>query len=158
MLVKEGRGQAESAYWQEPVLWGTKLDLPSCAGELMTRRMVTARVVTLGQVVVLTGPQMDDPSGLTARLGLISLRTVQKLLENWKAKPSCHDRLLLTSSITMVLRYQKCLVARPPSQKACSSSPPGESVSRRVSTSVKRGVLSLIDTLKHKRPVTELPQ
>ncbi|GLD66944.1 amyloid beta A4 precursor protein-binding family B member 2-like isoform X11 [Lates japonicus] len=54
--------------------------------------------------------------------------------------------------------YQKCLVARPPSQKACGSSPPGDSVSRRVSTSVKRDVLSLIDTLKQKRPVTELPQ
>nr|XP_020457848.1 amyloid beta A4 precursor protein-binding family B member 2 isoform X1 [Monopterus albus]XP_020457849.1 amyloid beta A4 precursor protein-binding family B member 2 isoform X1 [Monopterus albus] len=57
-----------------------------------------------------------------------------------------------------MLRYQKCLVARPPSQKACGSSPPSDSVSRRVSTSVKRGVLSLIDTLKQKRPVTELPQ
>ncbi|XP_075901728.1 amyloid beta precursor protein binding family B member 2 isoform X2 [Nelusetta ayraudi] len=57
-----------------------------------------------------------------------------------------------------MLRYQKCLVARPPSQKACGSSPPGDSVSRRVSTSVKRGVQSLIDTLKHKRPVNELPQ
>uniref|UniRef100_A0A3Q0RVN6 Amyloid beta protein binding family B member 2 n=1 Tax=Amphilophus citrinellus TaxID=61819 RepID=A0A3Q0RVN6_AMPCI len=57
-----------------------------------------------------------------------------------------------------MLRYQKCLVARPPSQKACGSSPAGDSVSRRVSTSVKRGVLSLIDTLKQKRPVTELPQ
>ncbi|XP_033976345.1 amyloid-beta A4 precursor protein-binding family B member 2-like isoform X1 [Trematomus bernacchii] len=57
-----------------------------------------------------------------------------------------------------MLRYQKCLVARPPSQRACSSSPPGDSVSRRVSTSVKRGMLSLIDTLKQKRPVTELPQ
>ncbi|XP_015245156.1 PREDICTED: amyloid beta A4 precursor protein-binding family B member 2 isoform X2 [Cyprinodon variegatus] len=57
-----------------------------------------------------------------------------------------------------MLRYQKCLVARPPSQKACGSSPPGDSVSRRVSTSVKRGVLSLIDTLKQKKPVTELPQ
>uniref|UniRef100_A0A3Q3SQ94 Amyloid beta protein binding family B member 2 n=1 Tax=Mastacembelus armatus TaxID=205130 RepID=A0A3Q3SQ94_9TELE len=57
-----------------------------------------------------------------------------------------------------MLRYQKCLVARPPTQKACGSSPPGDSVSRRVSTSVKRGVLSLIDTLKQKRPVTELPQ
>ncbi|KAG7241278.1 hypothetical protein INR49_025796 [Caranx melampygus] len=57
-----------------------------------------------------------------------------------------------------MLRYQKCLVARPPSQKACSSLPPGDSVSRRVSTSVKKGVLSLIDTLKQKRPVTELPQ
>ncbi|KAM7008797.1 amyloid beta precursor protein binding family B member 2 isoform 2-T2 [Tautogolabrus adspersus] len=57
-----------------------------------------------------------------------------------------------------MLRYQKCLVARPPAQKAGGSSPPGDSVSRRVSTSVKRGVLSLIDTLKQKRPVTELPQ
>ncbi|XP_053274609.1 amyloid beta precursor protein binding family B member 2 isoform X5 [Pleuronectes platessa] len=57
-----------------------------------------------------------------------------------------------------MLRYQKCLVARPPTQKPCSSSPPGDSVSRRVSTSVKKGVLSLIDTLKQKRPVTELPQ
>ncbi|XP_057186648.1 amyloid beta precursor protein binding family B member 2 isoform X1 [Triplophysa rosa] len=57
-----------------------------------------------------------------------------------------------------MLRYHKCLVARPPSQKACSQAPPADSVSRRVSTSVKRGVLSLIDTLKQKRPVTELPQ
>ncbi|XP_019899272.2 amyloid-beta A4 precursor protein-binding family B member 2 isoform X1 [Esox lucius] len=67
-----------------------------------------------------------------------------------------------------MLRYQKCLVARPPSQRllpscSCGSSSPrgcnhgngvvgGDSVSRRVSTSVKRGVLSLIDTLKQKRP------
>ncbi|XP_053087161.1 amyloid beta precursor protein binding family B member 2 isoform X2 [Pangasianodon hypophthalmus] len=57
-----------------------------------------------------------------------------------------------------MLRYQKCLVARPPSQKSCSQAPPSDSVTRRVSTSVKRGVLSLIDTLKQKRPVTELPQ
>ncbi|XP_058240710.1 amyloid beta precursor protein binding family B member 2 isoform X3 [Hemibagrus wyckioides] len=57
-----------------------------------------------------------------------------------------------------MLRYQKCLVARPPSQKSCSQCPPSDSVTRRVSTSVKRGVLSLIDTLKQKRPVTELPQ
>ncbi|KAG7461673.1 hypothetical protein MATL_G00193610 [Megalops atlanticus] len=57
-----------------------------------------------------------------------------------------------------MLRYQKCLVARPPSQKACSASRPPDSVTRRVTTSVKRGVLSLIDTLKQKRPVPELPQ
>ncbi|XP_034398776.1 amyloid-beta A4 precursor protein-binding family B member 2 isoform X2 [Cyclopterus lumpus] len=58
-----------------------------------------------------------------------------------------------------VLRYQKCLVARPPSQRACSSSSPSaDSVSRRVTTSVKRGVLSLIDTLKTKKQPSELPQ
>ncbi|XP_036825812.1 amyloid-beta A4 precursor protein-binding family B member 2 isoform X3 [Oncorhynchus mykiss] len=57
-----------------------------------------------------------------------------------------------------VLRYQKCLVARPPSQRASSSSPPPDSVTRRVTTSVKRGVQSLIDTLKTKKPSSELPQ
>ncbi|KAL0974086.1 hypothetical protein UPYG_G00215220 [Umbra pygmaea] len=57
-----------------------------------------------------------------------------------------------------VLRYQKCLVARPPSQRAGSSSPPPDSVTRRVTTSVKRGVQSLIDTLKQKKSPSELPQ
>ncbi|KAM9792165.1 amyloid beta precursor protein binding family B member 2-like [Neosynchiropus ocellatus] len=55
-----------------------------------------------------------------------------------------------------MLRYQKCLVARPLSQKACSPTPHSDSVSRRVSASVKRSVLSLIGTLKQKRP--ELPE
>ncbi|XP_041653836.1 amyloid-beta A4 precursor protein-binding family B member 2-like isoform X2 [Cheilinus undulatus] len=58
-----------------------------------------------------------------------------------------------------VLRYQKCLVARPPSQRAGSStSPTADSVTRRVTTSVKRGVQSLIDTLKPKKQPSELPQ
>ncbi|KAM6953724.1 amyloid beta precursor protein binding family B member 2 isoform 2-T2 [Aplochiton taeniatus] len=64
-----------------------------------------------------------------------------------------------------VLRYQKCLVARPPSSQrasgsssSSSSSPPADSVTRRVTTSVKRGVLSLIDTLKAKKQPPELPQ
>ncbi|KAM7417693.1 hypothetical protein PAMA_017373 [Pampus argenteus] len=58
-----------------------------------------------------------------------------------------------------VLRYQKCLVARPPSQRAgSSSSPAADSVTRRVTTSVKRGVQSLIDTLKPKKQSPELPQ
>lgn len=57
------------------------------------------------------------------------------------------------------LRYQKCLVARPPSQRAGSSSAPSpDSVTRRVTTSVKRGVQSLIDTLKTKKQPSELPQ
>ncbi|XP_075051044.1 amyloid beta precursor protein binding family B member 2 isoform X3 [Mixophyes fleayi] len=56
-----------------------------------------------------------------------------------------------------MLRYQKCLVARPPSQKAQPPPPPADTVTRRVTTSVKRGVLSLIDTLKQKRPVADMP-
>ncbi|XP_051686898.1 amyloid beta precursor protein binding family B member 2 isoform X3 [Oryctolagus cuniculus] len=56
-----------------------------------------------------------------------------------------------------MLRYQKCLVARPPSQKVRPPPPPADSVTRRVTSNVKRGVLSLLDTLKQKRPVPETP-
>ncbi|XP_070613135.1 amyloid beta precursor protein binding family B member 2 isoform X7 [Erythrolamprus reginae] len=56
-----------------------------------------------------------------------------------------------------MLRYQKCLVARPLSQKVRPPPPPADSMTRRVTTNVKRGALSLIDTLKQKRPVTDMP-
>lgn len=56
-----------------------------------------------------------------------------------------------------MLRYQKCLVARPPSQKVRPPPPPADSMTRRVTTNVKKGVLSLIDTLKQKRPVSDTP-
>ncbi|XP_029601110.1 amyloid-beta A4 precursor protein-binding family B member 2, partial [Salmo trutta] len=67
-----------------------------------------------------------------------------------------------------MLRYQKCLLAHPPSQRplpSCGrgSSPLGSgggnggagggTASRRVSSSVNRGLLSLIDTLKQKGPL-----
>ena len=76
LLRKERRGQVDSLYWilQEPVLWGTRMDLPSWAGQDLATRLQTAGVVTLGQVVALTGPRMDDPCGLAARLGLTSVR------------------------------------------------------------------------------------
>ncbi|KAK0155419.1 Transposon TX1 uncharacterized protein [Merluccius polli] len=100
LLRKERRGQVDSLYWilQEPVLWGTRLDLPSWAGQDLATRLQTAGVVTLGQVVALTGPRMDDPCGLAARLGLTSVRVTQRLLEHWKQRLTGHDRLLLNSS------------------------------------------------------------
>ncbi|CAF89551.1 unnamed protein product, partial [Tetraodon nigroviridis] len=103
-LLKKRQEQADSAYWlqQEPVLWGTKLDMPNQMKETITRRMRTTRIANLGQVVVLTGPRMDDPSGLAAQLGLTSVRIITKLLDHWRSRLSPSDRLLLTSPTTTV--------------------------------------------------------
>ena len=60
-------------------------------------------VDTVGQVVALTGTQMDDPSGLAARLGLMSVRVTQKLLEHWKQRLTGHYRLLLNSSVNQTV-------------------------------------------------------
>ncbi|XP_047656808.1 amyloid beta precursor protein binding family B member 2 isoform X4 [Tachysurus fulvidraco] len=57
-----------------------------------------------------------------------------------------------------MLRYQKCLVSHSSSQRSstCSSPSSSDSVTRRVTTSMKRGVQSIIDTLK-KKPAPEMP-
>ncbi|XP_062875164.1 amyloid beta precursor protein binding family B member 2 isoform X2 [Trichomycterus rosablanca] len=58
-----------------------------------------------------------------------------------------------------MLRYQKCLVSHSSSRRLSSSSSPSssDSVTRRVTSSVKRSVQSIIDTLK-KKPAPEMPQ
>uniref|UniRef100_A0A671MDJ6 Amyloid beta A4 precursor protein-binding family B member 1-like n=2 Tax=Sinocyclocheilus anshuiensis TaxID=1608454 RepID=A0A671MDJ6_9TELE len=48
-----------------------------------------------------------------------------------------------------MLRYQKCLDARPPSGgSSCLPGPPADSVARRVGSSVKKGVQSLLGSFK----------
>ncbi|NXR17112.1 APBB1 protein, partial [Cinclus mexicanus] len=50
-----------------------------------------------------------------------------------------------------VLRYQKCLDARPQASSSCLPAPPADSVARRVGSSVRRGVQTLLGTLKPRR-------
>ncbi|XP_075054551.1 amyloid beta precursor protein binding family B member 1 isoform X2 [Mixophyes fleayi] len=54
-----------------------------------------------------------------------------------------------------MLRYQKCLDARPQSS-SCLPTPP-DSVARRVGSSVRRGVQSLFGSFKNKRPGGQTP-
>ncbi|KAG9468858.1 hypothetical protein GDO78_021811 [Eleutherodactylus coqui] len=55
-----------------------------------------------------------------------------------------------------MLRYQKCLDARPQTV-SCLPTPPADSVARRVGSSVRRGVQSLLGTFKTKRPGGQTP-
>lgn len=74
MKQRQEQEQVYSLYWllQEPVLFGGHLDSPSWGGPILSRMLHTAEVFTLGQVVELTGPGLDDPAGLTAQLGVRS--------------------------------------------------------------------------------------
>uniref|UniRef100_A0A6I8NDA1 Amyloid beta protein binding family B member 2 n=1 Tax=Ornithorhynchus anatinus TaxID=9258 RepID=A0A6I8NDA1_ORNAN len=96
----------------------------------------------------------------------VGMDTLNSAIESLLTSSTQADWLPVTmnvadATVTVIsekLRYQKCLVARPPSQKVQPPPPPPEdSVTRRVTTNVKRGVLSLFDTLKQKRPVPEMP-
>ncbi|XP_011913259.1 PREDICTED: amyloid beta A4 precursor protein-binding family B member 2 isoform X7 [Cercocebus atys] len=99
---------------------------------------------------------VDKPVGMDILNSAIENLMTSSNKEDWLSV----NMNVADATVTVIsekLRYQKCLVARPPSQKVRPPPPPADSVTRRVTTNVKRGVLSLIDTLKQKRPVTETP-
>uniref|UniRef100_A0A8C8RXS1 PID domain-containing protein n=1 Tax=Pelusios castaneus TaxID=367368 RepID=A0A8C8RXS1_9SAUR len=56
-----------------------------------------------------------------------------------------------------MLRYQKCLDARPQAPSSCLPAPPANSVARRVGSSVRKGVQSLLGSLKSKRLGAQTP-
>ncbi|XP_074810023.1 amyloid beta precursor protein binding family B member 1 isoform X2 [Natator depressus] len=56
-----------------------------------------------------------------------------------------------------MLRYQKCLDARPQAPSSCLPAPPADSVARRVGSSVRRGVRSLLGSLKPARLGAQTP-
>ncbi|XP_038624868.1 amyloid-beta A4 precursor protein-binding family B member 1 isoform X3 [Tachyglossus aculeatus] len=56
-----------------------------------------------------------------------------------------------------MLRYQKCLDARPQASSSCLPAPPADSVARRVGSTVRRGVQTLLGSLKPKRAGAQTP-
>ncbi|XP_050787554.1 amyloid beta precursor protein binding family B member 1 isoform X2 [Gopherus flavomarginatus] len=50
-----------------------------------------------------------------------------------------------------MLRYQKCLDARPQAPSSCLPAPPADSMARRVGSTVRRGVCNLLGSLQPKR-------
>ncbi|KAE8284777.1 hypothetical protein D5F01_LYC16212 [Larimichthys crocea] len=97
LVKKERQKQAVSLHWllQEPVLHGTIFDCLGWGGPSLSARLQAAGVTTLGQVVELAGPQLQDSAGLASRLGLRSSRVTQQLLDHWKRILSGHECLML---------------------------------------------------------------
>ncbi|XP_061485263.1 amyloid beta precursor protein binding family B member 1 isoform X2 [Rhineura floridana] len=56
-----------------------------------------------------------------------------------------------------MLRYQKCLDARPQTTSSCLPAPPADSVARRVGSTVRKGVQTLLGSLNPKRQGAQTP-
>ena len=71
------------------------LDCPGWVGPSLSSLFQAAGVITLGQVVELPGPWLQDSAALASRVGIRSKRVVQHLLDHWKGKLSGHKLLML---------------------------------------------------------------
>ena len=80
---------------QEPVLYRTFLDHPPWAQVTLSRVLQAAGVSTLGQVVELAGPGLEDPAGLAEKLRIKSKRTMERVLDHWRGRIREQDIFLL---------------------------------------------------------------
>uniref|UniRef100_A0A3B4TQD0 Reverse transcriptase domain-containing protein n=1 Tax=Seriola dumerili TaxID=41447 RepID=A0A3B4TQD0_SERDU len=95
---KERPDSQHSLFWllQEPIVHGTRSNSVCQLGPTLVRRCCEANVLTLGRVVELTGPSLEDAAPLASRLGVGSVRTVSLLLSRWRAALTNVERMLLT--------------------------------------------------------------
>lgn len=100
---------AISLHWllQEPVVGGARLDVSSANSPSLQKMLCGAKIVTLKDVVDLTGPYFGNRRGLADSLGLRSLRVVSQLLEKWRAACTTDETELLVDYCAGVCRPDK---------------------------------------------------
>ncbi|KAK3518319.1 hypothetical protein QTP86_018791, partial [Hemibagrus guttatus] len=83
-----------SLHWllKEPLIHGAHLDI---AGDALTQTLLTSGVITLGHLVDLAGPELNDADGAAACLRLRSTRTVAQLLQKWISALSPEEKGML---------------------------------------------------------------
>ena len=97
LLVKERLEESDSLFWllQEPVVHGERLGTPCWAGSAVAEVFSRAGIVTLESVVSVAGPHLDNAAALTSKLGVRSVRLINKLLDYWKHSLTGHECQML---------------------------------------------------------------
>ncbi|XP_071373981.1 CD5 antigen-like [Centroberyx affinis] len=79
LLLKKGDLQ-DLKNWRPPVVHGGRLDAPCWAGSGVAEVFCRAGILTVGSVVNIAGPELDNAAALAASLGVRSVRIISKLL------------------------------------------------------------------------------
>ncbi|KAK1900568.1 Protein stoned-A [Dissostichus eleginoides] len=97
LLRKERPECCGSRFWllREPVVRGSRF---VCGvGPSLQQRLCEERILTLGQVVEVCGPRLDNAAGLASRLSLRSVRVVSLLLQSWRQQLSQSELALIAA-------------------------------------------------------------
>ncbi|KAK3531402.1 hypothetical protein QTP70_018192 [Hemibagrus guttatus] len=82
---KQNKG-CGTLHWllEEPLIHGGRLDISGVTAPALSRVLISSRVVTLRELVNIAGTDLSQAEDLAARLGLRSLRVVNRLLRRWR--------------------------------------------------------------------------
>ncbi|KAK3563441.1 hypothetical protein QTP86_028654, partial [Hemibagrus guttatus] len=84
----------DALHWllKESLILGARLDI---AGNALTQTLLTSGVITLGHLVDLAGPELNDADGAAACVRPRSTRTVAQLLQKWNSALSPEEKGML---------------------------------------------------------------
>ncbi|KAK3569358.1 hypothetical protein QTP86_026787, partial [Hemibagrus guttatus] len=80
---------------EEPLIHGGRLDISGVTAPALSRALISSRVVTLRELVKITGTDLSRAEDLVACLGLRSLRVVKQLLRQWRTVLTSKERVQL---------------------------------------------------------------
>lgn len=105
-LFEKKRSQTHiSPFWilREPVVCGTRFNVRQTAGPSVAEKFVAAHVTTLGHVLDLCGPHLEDAAALSAAVGVSSVRLMRNTLRVWKDQLSPDEHSSIVSQTNSVL-------------------------------------------------------
>ncbi|KAI3372192.1 hypothetical protein L3Q82_007049 [Scortum barcoo] len=76
----------------EPIIYGTCFNVSQTLGVSGVEKFVAANITTLGQVVDLCGPHMEDAAALSSAVGVSSVRLISNMLRVWRDQLSSQER------------------------------------------------------------------
>lgn len=82
---------------KEPVVYGTRFKVTSVLGSSVMKKFITAKITTLGHVVDLCGPNLNNVAALSSALGVSSVRSIGNLLRNWRDKLTQEEQAAIIS-------------------------------------------------------------
>ncbi|KAK3539294.1 hypothetical protein QTP86_033724 [Hemibagrus guttatus] len=89
--------RAAAIHWllEEPLVYGGRLDISGVTVPALSRTLVSSGIVTLRELVNVTGSDLSRAEDLAACMGLRSLRVVNQLLHRWRSALTSEERVQL---------------------------------------------------------------
>ncbi|KAK3553067.1 hypothetical protein QTP86_031169 [Hemibagrus guttatus] len=96
-LLHKKTKRCGTLHWllEEPLIHGGRLDISGVTAPALSRALISSRVVTLRELVNITGTDLSRAEDMAACLGLRSLRVVNQLLRRWRTVLTSKERVQL---------------------------------------------------------------
>ncbi|KAK3519528.1 hypothetical protein QTP70_034597 [Hemibagrus guttatus] len=96
VFKKQNKG-CRSVHWllEEPLVYGRRLDISGVTVPALSRTLISSGIVTLRELVNITGSDLSRAEDLAAHMGLRSRRVVNQLLHRWRSALTSEERVQL---------------------------------------------------------------